>query len=382
MLNMLKNNKLTIAILAVCCLLAGTAPARTAAAGTTAVQTVVAQLSEDDDPVTVVFRFESESDAFYLHGNSETLDSLLLLLDPAQLAPGAIRVEGYSPTKSLSKVRCNRVKSELITRRGVREEHFTTRNLTGTFGDESNVVVVTVPLPRAAESAAPAESQTLPTPAEQPEQPAQSAQAEPETAGQIGQAAAENTAEQTEPATESVVETPESGTATESTETKKCHTHFALRANLLRWATLTPDLGIEWRLNRSWSVLVNSSYTSWNWSDKKRNYGLWELNPEVRLYMGKTRRGYLGAMYKVGSFHYKFSETGRQGDLMGGGLTGGYVVRLNRALSLDLSAGVGYVHANFDKYTVIDGVRVRQGSDSKNRWGLTSVGVSLVWNLY
>ena len=37
---------------------------------------------------------------------------------------------------------------------------------------------------------------------------------------------------------------------------------FSLRANLLRWATLTPDLGIEWRISRLWGILVHGSWTS------------------------------------------------------------------------------------------------------------------------
>lgn len=45
---------------------------------------------------------------------------------------------------------------------------------------------------------------------------------------------------------------------------------FAMRANLLRWATLTPDLGIEWRPTSDWGVLVNASYTSWQWDSKNR----------------------------------------------------------------------------------------------------------------
>ena len=87
--------------------------------------------------------------------------------------------------------------------------------------------------------------------------------------------------------------------------------HFALRANLLRWATLTPDLGVEWRINRHVGIAVNGSYTSWTWNDSDRRYALWEVNPEVRYYIGKEKRGYIGAMYKVGQFNYKFSETGK-----------------------------------------------------------------------
>ena len=110
--------------------------------------------------------------------------------------------------------------------------------------------------------------------------------------------------------------------------------HFALRANLLRWATLTPDLGLEWRVHPSWGILVNGSWTSWSWNGKDRRYALWEVMPEVRYYIGKEKRGYLGAMFKAGEFNYKLSATGKQGDLMGGGITGGYLLRLNKALRL------------------------------------------------
>ena len=156
---------------------------------------------------------------------------------------------------------------------------------------------------------------------------------------------------------------------------------FALRANLLRWATLTPDLGVEWRINRNWGILVNGSWTSWSWDDKNRRYALWEVSPEVRWYLGKEKRGYLGAMYKAGSFNYKFSETGRQGDLMGGGLTGGYRLKLNRSFDLDFTLGVGCLHADYEKYTVTDGVRVKQGEGCKNYWGVTNAGITLVWKL-
>ena len=156
---------------------------------------------------------------------------------------------------------------------------------------------------------------------------------------------------------------------------------FSVRANLLRWATLTPDVGIEVRADRSWGLLVNGSWTSWSHNNADSRYALWEVAPEFRWYLGHSKRGYLGAMYKFGSFNYKLSATGKQGDLTGGGLTGGYLLRLNRSLSLDLSLGVGCLHADYEKYIVIDGVRVRQGSECKNWWGPISAGVTLAWNL-
>lgn len=155
----------------------------------------------------------------------------------------------------------------------------------------------------------------------------------------------------------------------------------AIRFNLLRWVTLTPDLGLEWRIGRAWGLLVHGSWTSWSWRRKDRRYALWEVAPEVRYYIGKEKRGYLGAMYKAGSFNYKLSAVGKLGDLTGGGITGGYRLRLNNALSMDFNVGIGCLHADYDKYTVIDGVRVRSGKESKNRWGPVNAGVTLVWEM-
>ena len=159
-------------------------------------------------------------------------------------------------------------------------------------------------------------------------------------------------------------------------------TEISLRANLLRWATLTPDLGVEWRICPSWGIAVNGSWTSWSWSDKDRRYALWEVAPEVRYYMGEKKAWHLGAMFKAGQFNFKLSETGKQGDLMGGGITAGHQLRLNKALALDFNLGLGYLNADYEKYEVIDGVRVRHGNETKDWWGPINAGVTLVWKLF
>ena len=90
---------------------------------------------------------------------------------------------------------------------------------------------------------------------------------------------------------------------------------LSLRANLLRWATLTPDLGLEWRISPSVGIMVNGSWTSWTWNDNARRYALWEVMPEVRWYLGEKKAWYVGAMFKAGQFNYKFSGTGLESDL-------------------------------------------------------------------
>ena len=54
----------------------------------------------------------------------------------------------------------------------------------------------------------------------------------------------------------------------------------------------------------------------------------------------------------------------------------------NKALALDFNLGLGYLNADFEKYEVIDGVRVRRGNETKDWWGPINAGVTLVWKLF
>ena len=99
------------------------------------------------DETQVVFRFVSGNDMFYIpwNDNGARLDSLCERLNPAKFETGSVRVDGYGPNKKIVKIRCNRVKSALILRRGLTESHFTTTNRIGSFNGLSDVVVVTCP---------------------------------------------------------------------------------------------------------------------------------------------------------------------------------------------------------------------------------------------
>ena len=326
---------------------------------------VIAQQKAD---TTCIFRFVPQKDMFYVpwKGNDTELARLLEYIEnnKATILDGKLPllVDGYCKSQgskaenlATAKIRANRVKSELIIRAKIKEENFITHNH-ATEGDFVTVRL-TVPVKETAVTDAEAEARLA---------------AEPTVAGrrERQKAEAEKTAQQN-----TLADTP--------SETKlTTDYHLSLRANLLRWATLTPDLGLEWRICPSWGIAVNGSWTSWSWSDKDRRYALWEVAPEVRYYMGEKKAWYLGAMFKTGQFNYKLSETGKQGDLMGGGITAGYQLRLNKALDLDFNLGLGYLNADFEKYEVIDGVRVRRGNETKDWCGPINAGVTLVWKLF
>ena len=356
---------------------------------------VIAQQKTD---TTYTFRFVSQKDMFYVpwNGNDTELARLLECIEnsKATIFDGKLPllVDGYcnslggeAENLATAKIRANRVKSELITRAKIKEENFITHN----HATEGDFVIVRLTVPAKETAAMDAEAEArrraeaerleTETRAEQErraeeQRKAEEARlaAEPTVAGRRERQKAE--------AEKAALQNALAGTLSDIKITNDYH--LFLRANLLRWATLTPDLGLEWRICPSWGIAVNGSWTSWTWSDKDRRYALWEVAPEIRYYMGEKKAWYLGAMFKAGQFNYKISETGKQGDLMGGGITTGYQLRLNKALALDFNLGLGYLNADFEKYEVIDGVRVRCGNETKNWCGPINAGVTLMWKLF
>ena len=346
---------------------------------------VIAQQKAD---TTYTFRFVPQKDMFYVpwNGNDTELARLLECIEnsKATIFDGKLPllVDGYcnslggeAENLATAKIRANRVKSELITRAKIKEENFITHN--HATGGDFVIVRLTVPAKETAAMDAEAEARRR-AEAERLETEKRAEQerlAEEQRKAEEARLAAEKAEAEKAAQQNTLADTP--------SETKiTTDYHLSLRANLLRWATLTPDFGVEWRICPSCGIAVNGSWTSWTWSDKDRRYALWEVAPEIRYYMGEKKAWYLGAMFKAGQFNYKISETGKQGDLMGGGITTGYQLRLNKALALDFNLGLGYLNADFEKYEVIDGVRVRRGNETKDWWGPINAGVTLVWKLF
>ena len=328
-----------------------------------------------------VFRFVTGEDMFFVpwSGNGAELGRLERCVErhKAAILSGEVpvQVEGRCSSQgseaenlAMARIRSNRVKSELIVRQGLREDCFVTRNRAG-GGD---VVTVRIAVRKAEEEVGTAEGEEERgepvagvAVSERDSVPAERGRADVVTDGSTVE-------EDSEPVVEA--ELPSGGVREDA--------RFSLRANLLRWATLTPDLGVEWRVNGKWGVVVDGTWTSWSWQDAGRRYALWEVAPAVHYYIGEGKRGYVGAMFKAGQFNYKLSDTGKQGDIIGGGLTGGYVLPLCKSLSMDFSIGVGYLNADYENYKVINGTCVRQNSETKGWWGPVNAGVSLVWKLF
>lgn len=225
-------------------------------------------MAQQKADTTYTFRFVPREDMFYVpwNGNDTELARLLECIEKnkATILDGKLPlyVDGYcnslgSETENLAtaKIRANRVKSELIIRAKIKEENFITRN----HATEGDFVTVRMTVPAKETAATDADTEAR-------------RKAEAERLEAEKRAEQERLAEEQRKADEARLAAekaeaekaaPQNTLADTPSETKITNDyHLSLRANLLRWATLTPDLGLEWRICPSWGIAVNGSWTS------------------------------------------------------------------------------------------------------------------------
>ena len=354
---------------------------------------LAAQEAAPDSAYT--FRFVRGKEMFFVpyRDNAPTLRRLLCKLDSCYMRLDSgyayVNVTGYIAPETdkaaahrKGYLRNSQVKSELIVRAKLLERMFVTDKVIigPAAGGLTDVVIVTFPasLEKVEQIAGREAAQKIIAYRKEMQQGDDALQAaEPETGLATEPEETPSPATSAEPTIASAASEPQSVAVPETKEAAG----WLLRANLLRWATLTPDFGVEWRINRHWSVLLNGSWTSWSWDNKNRRYALWNISPAIHYYIGKEKRGYAGVLFQTGEFNYKFSETGKQGDYYGGGITGGYRLPIGKRWMMDFSLGAGYTRAEYDKYVMIDNVRVKRGKKNKNYWGVNHAGITLVWQL-
>lgn len=349
--------------------------------------------AQDAADSTVTFRFVAADDIFYIpwSGNGAELERLSALVDTYRtpIAEGTmpVQVDGYCASLPTAKenlrtafVRANRVKSELITRKGLREADFITANYAEAYDGNKDIVVVTlrIPAPAIAEPVREEPKTVKPAPAAAP---AVEPQPQPEPAPEI----------QPAPAAEQPAAAPASPY------------RFAVRTNALYDAVLLPTVGVEWRVNRDWSVKLDGSLSRWGGKHGKVQK-IWLLNPEVRWYLLRDKRFYVGVSGNYGEYNlYKYAlgglfskDTGYQGSLWSAGAVVGYQLRLSRRFSVDFNLGLGYTRSEYDSFT-LDKTEIRtpgnnfpeirhdrvykERDKTRNCWGPTQAGISLVWTI-
>lgn len=335
----------------------------------------------------VTFKFLHGKDMFFVPyaGNDVELSRLLGAVDHFREAITSgemlIHVNGYCASMPTAKenlrlafARSNRVKSELITRRELQEEHFRTKNHAEPYEGHKDIVIVT--LKHSSVETHICVSDSLGN-EDANTRPCNEQNNEPVIA---------KTESEAIPNTEEV---PEAAPRRRPQENLGAVPRCRIRTNLLYDAFLTPTLGIEWLPTDNLGIKLDGSYACWG-NEYGRTQKLWVLSPEARWYPNQARRLYLGAAANFGQYNiYKGliggmfpDDKGYQGDFWNAGLTAGYQLPLSRHFALDFNIGLGYARYRYDSFTVANRQRefVEKGK-TKSFWGPTQAGISLIWGI-
>lgn len=357
----------------------------------------------------VTFRFVPGKDMFYIpwSGNDAELNRLYTLVDKyrAEISHGRVPVyvDAYcalpsrreTTNRQTAYLRACRVKSELITNKGLVEHNFRTRNYPAAYTDPSGVthkdiVIVTLRIP------------VKPQPEPEPQVEVEIVESEPLPVVKEEPV----TVVEPQPQTEPVV-------IPEPADLWKHPYCFAVRTNLLYDALLLPTLGVEWRVNRHIGIKLDGSFAHWGNSHGKVQK-VWALSPEVRWYLTPHKQFYVGLGGNYADYNiYKYvlgkvfsSDTGYQGTLWSAGAVVGYQLSLSRSFAIDFNLGLGYTRSKYDSFTITSsgvtppvgraggdyagddmpggGQDIRLSKDrgkTKNFWGPTQAGVSLIWKI-
>ena len=157
---------------------------------------------------------------------------------------------------------------------------------------------------------------------------------------------------------------------------------FALRTNALYWLGLIPNLGVEWRPSERVGIVVNGGYAMWKKDSWEHNWAGWFVAPEVRIYLGEKMNWFVGPQLLAGSFNLKPGGKGYQGDVLAGGVMGGYRMKLSRCWDLDFTLGVGYVHLEYESYRREGNMNAYINDNlEKNTVLPIQAGVNFIWKI-
>lgn len=175
--------------------------------------------------------------------------------------------------------------------------------------------------------------------------------------------------------------------------------NVAIKSNLLYDATATVNLGVEFGVGKRSTIDMSGNYNAW-YTDKAANEKIrhWLFQPEFRYYTCERFSGHffgahaicsefnvngsvwlLDAIKRASSLNDASIDGARyQGAAYGGGLVYGYDWMLCSRLNLEFCVGVGYLFLDYERYGA-DTCAAYEYSDTRNYWGVTKLGVSLVY---
>lgn len=125
---------------------------------------------------------------------------------------------------------------------------------------------------------------------------------------------------------------------------------IGIKTNALYWAAATPNLGVEFRLNRHLTLDVEGAFNKF--SIKSHSSRAVAFMPEMRYWLSARPQAghFIGVMALAADYKVNLNGKWHNGDIAGAGATYGYSFVLSRRWSFEATAGIGLARIREKKY--------------------------------
>ena len=284
--------------------------------------------------------------------------------------------------------RCNNLKGYLINYHGLRERDFKTVTTPHNHPDLGDIVVIScssLPLLRQMEEyvskSVPAEKEQqteeiTPVVVEKEPEPVREEQ---EIKEEIQQAEQQTVTAKEQ--AEAITAQPEQAVKITPETASSSGRYLAVKTNLAAWAGTIMNVAADVQVSEHFSVELPVLWCPWYVSDKHA-VKTFTIQPEARYWLSKPGAGhFFGVHAHVGWYSVKWNRDRYQDTdrpLLGAGISYGYLLPFNEHWAGEFTLGAGYANMRYDTYYNMDnGARIN--TRTKNYWGITRVGLSLVY---
>lgn len=329
--------------------------------------------------------------------NRQTLQLLKKRLQTFSKGKDTLYVNGYSGecendsrNQRTAFHRCINLKGYLINYYGLRERDFKTVNTPHNHPDLGDIVVISYsslpPLKQMEEDVSkslPAEKEQkteeiTPVVVEKETEPVREEQEIKEEIQQVEQ--------QVTPVQQEVKSEPEQTHQPMQTDelvsvSQTSSRYVAVKTNLTAWAGTIMNLAADVQVSEHFSVELPVLWCPWHVSSKHA-VKTFTIQPEGRYWLARPGKGhFFGVHAHIGWFNVKwnrdrYQDTSRP--LLGAGISYGYLLPLGEHWAGEFTLGAGYANLKYNTYYNI-GNGARIDTRTKNYWGITRVGISVVY---
>lgn len=157
--------------------------------------------------------------------------------------------------------------------------------------------------------------------------------------------------------------------------------YLGVKTNLAAWAGTILNAAVDVQVGKHFSVELPVLWCPWYAGDKHA-VKTFTLQPEARYWLRRPGKGhFFGVHAHVGWFNVRwnrdrYQDAGRP--LLGAGISYGYLLPFNEHWAGEFTLGAGYANMRYDTfYNMDNGARI--DTRTKNYWGITRVGISVVY---